>query len=134
MKIKEFMKNKSGYKFLDLFKIYWVNQELFLMLYCNDTTRIFAIEDKDEIQDLVFEYLKKEIRFCDRCGVPMDTGYTDSYGGYYSCTECFPLMMDEQYGSGKWRVCEEENELEGFYEYLEGDKWIPDSLYYTEWC
>lgn len=134
MTIQEFMKDKSGYKFLDLFKIYWVNQELFLMLYCNDTTRIFAVENKDEIQDLVFEYLKKEIRFCDRCGTPMDTGYTDSYGGYYSCTECFSLMMDEQYGSGKWRVCEEENELEGFYEYLEGDKWMPDGSFYTEWC
>ena len=104
----------------------------------------FPVKTKDEyqgveleIQDYLFDAFGIEIRFCDNCGMPMDRGMTSDGGGFYNCEECFPEVMNETYGKGNWRPCEDEdgdeNSEGGYYEYFENGKWHDEPSYYTEW-
>lgn len=97
----------------------------------------FEFEDEEDFQDKCEEMLNFEVRFCDICGRPMNVGYTDDGADFYNCCNCFEKDMDERYGKGNWRMYESDdgkcNYLGGYYEYLEDDRWVADSSYYTEW-
>ena len=88
-------------------------------------------------QGIIQEILEKygiDIRFCRTCGKPMDTGYMDCDGFFYSCEEHFRESMNEVYGEDNWSQTEEEGEYGGFYEYEDEDgEWHDTGIFYTEW-
>ena len=89
---------------------------------------------EDEIIFLLEENFGIEIRFCRTCGAPIDHGFMECGGEFYSCEEHFEESMDEVYGKGKWRASEYEGEYGGFYEFLDhDDEWEDTGIFYTEW-
>lgn len=89
---------------------------------------------EDEIIFLLEENFGIEIRFCQTCGKPIDFGFMEYYGYFYSCEEHFEESMNEAYGEGKWRKSEHEGEHGGFYEFLDHDgEWEDTGIFYTEW-
>ena len=89
---------------------------------------------QEQIQDILDDNHKTEVRFCEQCGKPYDAGFTAGNGEWYCCEECFEKTMDEDYGKGKWRPSAEEGEYEGWYEYLNEDGvWEDTGVFYTEW-
>lgn len=100
---------------------------------------IFTFKDKDDLEDKCYEMLGFELRFCECCGKPMNAGYTDDWGDFYTCEECFPKRMDKEYGEGNWRRCKNKNgkcnDIGGYYEFLDLDdgEWSDEASYYTEW-
>lgn len=88
---------------------------------------------EDEIQFILEDNFKIEIRFCRACGKPFDSGMTDLWD-FYSCEECFEGLMNKECGEGKWRCTEDEGENGGFYERLLSDgTWEDTGVFYTEW-
>ena len=85
-----------------------------------------------EIQDIL-DNDGIEIRFCEECGIPFDSGFMANDGGWYSCEKCFDNAMDRTYGKGKWRASESEGENGGWYESLDEDEWVDTGIFYTEW-
>ena len=76
-----------------------------------------------------------DVRFCDACGAPMDSGWSDEGGMTHFCSEDeFAADMNERYGKGNWRA-EPEGGKEYCYEYRddENSPWQPESSFYTEW-
>ena len=94
-------------------------------------------EDYEEmcIQDWLKEQYGTSVRFCEKCGKPMQEGYTDECGGFYICTDCFEESMDSDYGKGNWRETEDENSMGGYYEYRESEDgpWEADPSFWTDW-
>lgn len=134
--IFDFMEDKRDYEFYNgKWKLH--NNSLELILILENGSR-YIIDDESDIQDILERELNQEIRFCDVCGCPMDTGFTDDDADFYNCEDCFPKDMDERYGKDKWREYSSEdgdcNSLGGFYEYMNEDgEWEPEPSYYTEW-
>ena len=86
------------------------------------------------IQDMLYEFDKTEVRFCEECGKPYDCGFMAGDGDWYCCEDCFEDAMNKAYGKGKWRGTEEEGYYGGFYEYLQDDgEWEDTGVFYTEW-
>ena len=94
---------------------------------------ILKVTPEYEIQDILAEKHKTEVRFCEECGKPYDKGFIAGDGDWYSCEDCFEDAMNRVCGEGKWRPTEDEGCYGGFYEQLDGDEWIDTSVYYTEW-
>lgn len=91
-------------------------------------------QTEDEIIFILEENFGIEIRFCRTCGMPIDFGFMECGGYFYSCEEHFEESMDDMYGKGKWRASKYEGEYGGFYEFLDDDgKWEDTGVFYTEW-
>lgn len=87
-----------------------------------------------EIKYILDEDYGAEIRFCEICGKPFETGFIAGDGDWYCCEECFEPTMDKDYGKGKWRATDEEGEYSGFYEFIGRDgEWQDTGIYWTEW-
>ena len=90
-------------------------------------------EFQNQIQDILYDKYKTEVRFCEECGKPFDRGFMADDGGWYSCEDCFESAMDKCYGKEKWRPTDTEGSYGGYYEALDGDEWEDTSIFYTEW-
>lgn len=89
---------------------------------------------QEEIQDLLYDLDKTEIRFCEECGKPYDCGFMAGDGDWYCCEDCFEDAMNRDYGKGKWRGTDEEGYYGGFYESLQDDgEWEDTGIFWTEW-
>ena len=108
-----------------------------ILLVCkNNHVPINTEQDKWDIQSDIAEALEEngiEIRFCEECGKPFDTGFIAGDGDWYCCGGCFDDAMDQTYGEGKWRPTDEEGEWGGFYESFDGNVWEDTGIFYTEW-
>lgn len=92
------------------------------------------INPEEEIEDILDKIYFANIRFCDECGKPFDTGFVAGDGDWYCCEECFEPTMDRDYGKGSWRTTDEEGGHGGFYEFLRDDGELEDTgIYWTEW-
>lgn len=140
----DFMKEKKKYEFDDFVfdeekrfrnKLIWESGKLFFTV--GKTNKMYLVKSEDDFIDIYEQDTKLEIRICDICGSPMQSGFTDDDGDFYCCSdECFKIDMNERYGEGKWRATEdgEENEYGGYYEYLnKNNEWVSEPSYYTEW-
>lgn len=63
---------------------------------------IIDADDICNISQFIEKFKLPELRFCEHCGKPMQAGYVLENGMDYACTECFPFMMDEEYGVNRW--------------------------------
>lgn len=117
-----------------------VRIELFedlVVVTCNSHIHTFKIGNVNNanyaIQDILEKY-KIEVRFCEECGKPYDSGFIAGDGDWYCCEECFEGAMNRDYGEGKWRATNKEGAYGGFYEYLnDGDEWEDTGIFWTEW-
>ena len=94
---------------------------------------ITEVTPEYEIQDILYEKYKTEVRFCEECGIPYDSCFIASDGDWYCCEDCFEDAMNKTYGKGQWRPTDEEGSNGGFYEQLDGGCWEDTGVYYTEW-
>lgn len=90
-------------------------------------------DPETEIKYILDEDYGAEIRFCEVCGKPFESGFIAGDGDWYCCEECFEVTMDKDYGKGNWRPTDEEGEYGGFYEYLNNGEWQDTGIYWTEW-
>lgn len=138
----DFMREKKTYEFDDAVfqgghtnRLIWESGKLFF--HVGKTNKMYQIKREDDLIDIYETDTNLEVRICNVCGSPMQSGYTCDGGVFYACSdECFKKDMDAQYGEGNWRANEtgKENELGGYYEYLEENgTWQPEPSYYTEW-
>lgn len=142
--IKDFMKNLGDKEFDVCYPDGYVtvfNKNGKMYAECENKDKdikvTFSFEDADDLLDKCERILNFEIRFCDYCGCPFNAGYTDDYGDFYNCEECFPKDMDERYGKGNWRPYKSEdgecNWHGGYYERFIDGEWEAEPSYYTEW-
>lgn len=94
----------------------------------------YLADNENDVDDFIYGNYNTEIRFCEQCGKPYDTGYIAGDGWWYCCEECFESTMDTEYGKGKWRATDKEGEYGGFYEALNDEgAWEDTSIFWTQW-
>lgn len=143
MKVKnivDYLENNGALK--TYIGIYNVSFELLfdyiVMVIDKDNHYKIDINDKfdaqQEIQDILYDTYKTEVRFCEECGKPYDMGFMAGDGDWYCCEDCFEESMDKCYGEGKWRGTDEEGCNGGFYESLQDNgEWEDTGIFWTEW-
>lgn len=101
----------------------------------NIVTEVHTIESV--IRCLLEDEYRIEVRFCNECGIMMDSGYLEDGGFWYSCEDHFYSGMDKRFGKGKWRKADDKTieATECFYEFLDdyNKEWTPADIFYTEW-
>lgn len=135
----DFMRKEKKFEFEDsdgnVNKLIMESGNLFFTV--GKTKKMYQIKSEYDLMDIYETDTNLEIRICDICGSPMQSGYTDDVGDFHCCSdECFEKDMNERYGDGKWRKNKNGmvNSLGGYYEYLNiNNRWVPEPSYYTEW-
>lgn len=95
--------------------------------------KLIQVDNFTQITDWIEDEHLEELRECDECGCPFQEGVCYGSGDGYSCSDCFPLFMDSEYGVGNWKLNPDEYSA---YVHLVKDKngnWTGFDAYYTDW-
>lgn len=101
-----------------------------ITMYVNNIEFTFTIEQFESFIEDNFDYLGLRIDGYDES--LFDCGFMFDDESWVS-EDNFEKAMDMTFGKHMWRVTDEENELGGFYEYLENGHFEPLNIFYTEW-
>ena len=132
----DYLKNKQFSDYIGKHHIALQLDEDNVIMQCDNNKYIIEIYNTTpecEMQDILEEEYRTEVRFCEICGKPYDAGYIAGDGDWYCCEDCFESAMNNDYGKGRWRATEHEGYYGGYYEYFDGNEWEDTSIYYTEW-
>lgn len=94
------------------------------------------IKKRYDIDGHIVYASENEMTFCDYCNKPVLYGMVGNNECCHVHEECFEKYMDKTYGKNKWKPTEngEEEELGSYYLYtIDGNKWYPTGIFYTEW-
>lgn len=131
----KFMESAGSYKQGDYSFYYDYGTDRIAMEYLDGelTAKIHNIASRKELENYLEDKGLDNLRFCDACGAPMQSGYTDE-NSYFDTDLEFYYHMDQLYGEKRWRP-EPTREQEWNYEYFdeEHETWRPSLFYWTEW-
>ena len=105
-----------------------------MIVVTKNNGEVYRARDETDLYEI--DEIADYLRICEKCGKPMQYGFTTDDGWHYFCEECFKDGMNELFGEGKWKASEREGcgEYGGCYDELLPDgTWEDTGFYYTEW-